>query len=284
MNQKQAQPSIILVLIGVAMLIRASSSQNIAMFAVGFFLFFVAGLRFLLLHKYTKIQVNEVDSEDMIAKYCMRKYPLLMAMYDAYKYRGAVVEYGEIDGILLYDKQLDRYLASATTLAGARDVLYKIVSDYDELHVYNRILQDEMLEEMKIQACIPMYNMAYKKKDCVLNDAITFAPYNMNEHKIPFDFHPLRKKPYDTVDVCLFQGQVVGLIMVEVDRCVTWEIGKSMNLQEDILTAWFNQCEEVETYYCRIACSDTQQIEELERIHFMKSDVWYLYKKAHAMN
>lgn len=167
MNNKRLQPSIILGLVAIALFIKGFTSGKMAMVAIGVLLILLSVSRTMLIKKFSSEEYDDVDAPDMITRYLLEDPVLYVEMLEVYKTGNSEVLYAENDGILLYDNLSFNYLASAKTLAGARDIVRLLPQDYGVFVAHDEIFQELIGIDFTFKDSLLSYNHVYQSDEHV---------------------------------------------------------------------------------------------------------------------
>jgi GNAT superfamily N-acetyltransferase len=165
MNNKRLQPSIILGLVAIALIIKGFTSGEMAMVAIGILLILLSVSRTMLIKKFSSEEYDDVDAPDMITRYLLEAPVLYVEMLEVYKSGNGEVLYAENDGILLYDNLSFNYLASAKTLAGARDIVRLLPQDYGVFVAHDEIFQELIGIDFVFKDSLLSYNHVYQSSE-----------------------------------------------------------------------------------------------------------------------
>lgn len=167
MNNKRLQPSVILGLVAIALIIKGFTNGEMAMVAIGILLILLSVSRTMLIKKFSSEEYDEVDAPDMITRYLLEDPVLYVEMLEVYKSGNGEVLYAENDGILLYDNLSFNYLASAKTIAGARDIVRLLPQDYGVFVAHDEIFQELIGIDFVFKNSLLSYNHVYQSKQHV---------------------------------------------------------------------------------------------------------------------
>ena len=167
MNNKRLQPSIILGLVAIALIIKGFTSGEMAMVAIGILLILLSVSRTMLIKKFSSEEYDDVDAPDRITRYLLEDPVLYVEMLEVYKTGNSEVLYAENDGILLYDNLSFNYLATAKTLAGARDIVRLLPQDYGVFVAHDEIFQELIGIDFVFKDSLLSYNHVYQSSEHV---------------------------------------------------------------------------------------------------------------------
>lgn len=183
--KKLNQISNILFLVSAAFCIKAYLDKNIQLVFVAVLLFLLALFRRLVIKQAENIEDETYTGEDSIIRYFKTDPALYAEMRTVYQRGNCDILYEENDGLLLYDHTCKEYLASAKTMAGARDILLKLPMDYETLIIHDDIFLQLENKEFKYQEKLCFYNFIYEKRALykIADNNLSFKP--LDEQYLP---------------------------------------------------------------------------------------------------
>lgn len=167
MDNKRLQPSIILGLVAISLIIKGFTSGEMAMVAIGILLILLSVSRVMLIKKFSSEEYDDIDAPDMITRYLLEDPVLYVEMLEVYKTGSSEVLYAENDGVLLYDNLSFNYLATAKTLAGARDIVRLLPQDYGVFVTHDEIFQELIDIDFVFKDSLLSYNHVYQSSEHV---------------------------------------------------------------------------------------------------------------------
>lgn len=196
--KKIRQTSIILFLVAIAFFVKAYISQNSTLALIGMFILVICISKEVLIKRYGNIDYNDdIVSDDFVLRY-LKADPILYAdMISVYKQGNCDLLYEENDGILIYDHTSKYYLGSAKTLAGARDIVFKLPQDYNVFVAHEDIFESLLNKDFRMSEKLLSYNWVYEKR----------AKYNFRLEGIECrmldeSYIPIIKEHYTIKDLC----------------------------------------------------------------------------------
>lgn len=188
----------ILFLVAIAFFVKAFIDKNVSLVLVGFLLLILGVFRKLLIKQAENIDDGiEYTGKDSIVRYLEKDEILYTEMLEVYRRGNCEILYEENDGILLYDHTCHEYLATASTKAGAKDILLKIPTDYEMLIVNDDVFLSLENIDFKYAEKLVFYNYVYEKRSKYK------IPDNNLEFKILDDsFIPFVKEHYSVKSLC----------------------------------------------------------------------------------
>lgn len=275
MKQKHIQPSIVLIMVAVAMFIKGYNDSIVALYAVGVFLLGIAAMRLLLFKKFQNMTYDEINSDDQIGLYLKQNEGLYVEMYDAYKYREAELLYGENDGILLYDDKQDIYLATATTKAGAQDIMAHIPVNFDGIQSYSSWTDNEILQSAQDLKVDTYYYFVYDRIE--VNQQSDVSLCNYTDQVLPEQLKDFVKRyQSQSVHIAMRAKTVVGALVTSIDNSFSiYE--QEPNSYASIFNAWMSESKQAHIIYTRCHSVDQETIKKLKDLGFSQSEPWKLY-------
>lgn len=173
--KKIQQSNIILLMVGAAFVIKSFLDKNAILSLIGIFIAFLGISRMLLFKKLLQEEDDSEIGDDMLMKYLKEDPILYVDMIVLYKRGHYKILYEENDGILMHDEIADSYLASAKTLAGAKDIVNMLPQDYGTFVAHEEIFT-QIESEWNINSSLMSYNHVYESKEVydISNDSIKF--------------------------------------------------------------------------------------------------------------
>lgn len=163
--KKLNQVSNILFLVAIAFFVKAFIDKNVSLVLVGFLLLILGVFRRLLIKQAENIDDGiEYTGKDSIVRYLQKNEILYAEMLEVYRRGNCEILYEENDGILIYDYTSHEYLATASTEAGAKDILLKIPTDYEMLIVHDDVFLSLENIDFKYAEKLVFYNYVYEKR------------------------------------------------------------------------------------------------------------------------
>lgn len=188
----------ILFLVAIAFFIKAYQNQNMVLVLVGFLLIALAIFRRMLVKQAVNMDDGELyDGEDSIIRYLKKDPARYVEMLEVYRRGNCEILYEENDGILLYDHTLHEYLATASTVAGAEDIILKLPSDYEMLIVHDDVFLTLENTHFNFAKKLVFYNHIYAKRGLY-----KIPKNNIEFKKLDKQDIPAIKEHYSVKDLC----------------------------------------------------------------------------------
>lgn len=161
--KKIQQSNSILLMVAVAFILKAFLDKKAILALVGLFIAFLSISRMFLFKKLLQDE-EEVTSDDMLMKYLKKDTRLYVDMIHLYQRGHYKILYEENDGVLMYDEIADTYLASANTIAGAKDIVRLLPQDYGTFVAHEEIFTT-IESEWNYTSSLLSYNHVYESKE-----------------------------------------------------------------------------------------------------------------------
>lgn len=195
--KKAQQANYLIGIVALAFLFKGITTPNVTFIFVGVLLLLLSVFRYLLMKQAAKVNVYKKMGKDSILRYFDQNQILYVHMKEVYKRGYCDVLYEENDGILLYDRVNDTYLATATTLAGAKDIVEKLPVDYQTFIAHDPIFDELENKQFKISSKLYSYNHMYTKKEPILIVEHQYICKDLDE-----TYLPIIKEHYTIASLC----------------------------------------------------------------------------------
>ncbi|MFV0381686.1 MAG: GNAT family N-acetyltransferase [Breznakia sp.] len=176
MERKIFRPSIILLLVAMALLFKGITSKQMEMSIVAAIVMVIAIFRMLLLHfaaNYDEDKDEVLASDDNLVKFLKRDKKRHVEMLEVYRRGNVKVLYEERDGVLFYDYTSDTYYGTTITVEGAQDIVALLPPDYGSFIAHSQLFLGVFEPRMRIRETFISYNYVYTKKDNIKLPKVT---------------------------------------------------------------------------------------------------------------
>lgn len=227
--RKINQTTNILFLVAIAFFAKSILDKQAILALVGVFILVLAFFRRLVIKQSIATDLNEqATSDDLVMRYLQEDPVLYVEMIVSYERGNCEVLYEQNDSVLLYDHTSECYLASAKTVAGARDIIFKLPQDFGHLIVHDDIFLTVEKEIPAYHEKLLFYNYQYTQKGSYKLPTNTIELRNVEEKDLAFVKQQYRVKALCS-DEYLIKRIKAGMLGAYVEGELIGFIGKHDN-------------------------------------------------------
>lgn len=211
---------IILALVAVAFLYKAIQTQNLMMGVIVFLFILLIISRYFIIKLLSQDDGKPINNEsDFIYRYFSEELNHFCDMKEVYRRGNCEILYEENDGIMLLDHTTKMYYASAKNIEAAKDILYKLPSDYETFIAHEEVFKTLENKSFSYQSCLVAYNHLYSKKEKyrIPENPFTFKMLEESEiEKVKENYTMIEELGYEYLQERIKEGMMAAYLNQEL--------------------------------------------------------------------